>query len=217
MIPSAFTGPQILDALQRGRASLIIGVPRLYEAMVAGLHDRLGRQGRRPLAVPRPARLQHRPAVADRLAARHRRAAAAAPADRPDLRMVVSGGAALKPEVGWQLEGLAGMVATGYGLTETSALLTINRPGNRRFDTAGHPVPGVEQCIDGGAAPPGKSETEGRRRARCSPRGQGVFAGYLDLPEQAAEALPKAAGSAPATSASSTMRAICIWSAGARR
>lgn len=190
VIPSAFTGPQILDALQRGRASLIIGVPRLYEAMIAGLHDRLGKQGRLARSVL-GGLLAFSIALRRRTGWRlgtiplrplRRRIA-------PDLRMVVSGGAALKPEVGWQLEGLGWLVATGYGLTETSALLTINRPGNRRFDTAGHPVPGVELRIDPDAAPPGKSEAEGVTAGEVLARGPGVFAGYLDLPEQTAQAL----------------------------
>ena len=41
VIPSAFTGPQVLEALQRGRATLLIGVPRLYEALVSGLESRV--------------------------------------------------------------------------------------------------------------------------------------------------------------------------------
>ena len=145
VIPSAFTGPQILDALQRGRASLIIGVPRLYEAMIAGLQARLQKQGRLTGAV-------FKALFAFSIALRRRTGwrlgtIPMRPLRRriaPDLRLVVSGGAALKPEVGWQLEGLGWLVATGYGLTETAALLTINRPGNRRFETAGHPVPGVD-------------------------------------------------------------------------
>ena len=78
----------------------------------------------------------------------------------PDLRIVVSGGAALKPEVGWKLEGLGWLVATGYGLTETAPLLTISRPGNLRFDTAGHPVPGVDLRIDREAAPHGVQDKQ---------------------------------------------------------
>ena len=78
-------------------------------------------------------------------------------------------------------------MATGYGLAETAALLTINRPGNRRFETAGHPVPGVALHIDREAAPPGMRE--GQDTGEVLAQGPGVFAGYLDLPEQTAQAL----------------------------
>ena len=46
VIPSAFTGPQLVMALQRGRPTLLIGVPRLYEALISGLEARLQKRGR---------------------------------------------------------------------------------------------------------------------------------------------------------------------------
>ena len=55
----------------------------------------------------------------------------------------------------WKLEGLGWLVATGYGLTETAPLLTINLPDSLRFETAGEVVRGVELRIDTSAAPEG--------------------------------------------------------------
>ena len=46
----------------------------------------------------------------------------------PSLRVLASGGAALDPELAWKLEALGWRVAVGYGLTETSPLLTLNPP-----------------------------------------------------------------------------------------
>ena len=156
IIPSAFTGSQVLQAMQRGRATLIIGVPRLYEALIAGLDARLKQLGR----LPRISQAGFCNSASWRVAAfgiRLGRVLMAPLRGRmaPDLRMVVSGGAALNPEVAWKLEGLGWLVATGYGLTETAPLLTINLPDSLRFETAGEVVRGVELRIDTSAAPEG--------------------------------------------------------------
>ena len=187
VIPSAFTGPQLVMALQRGRPTLLIGVPRLYEALISGLEARLQKRGwfsRTVLAGLLGFSIAVRRRTGLRLGSLpmsplRRRIA-------PDLRIVVSGGAALKPEVGWKLEGLGWLVATGYGLTETAPLLTINRPGNLRFDTAGHPVTGVELRIDREAAPQGVRNEQDTGEVLA--HGPGVFSGYHNLPEQTAEA-----------------------------
>jgi long-chain acyl-CoA synthetase len=187
VIPSAFTGPQILEALQRGRVTLLIGVPRLYEALVSGLEARIEKQGRFAktffecllgLSILVRRRTGFR---LGSLAMRPLRRRIA-----PDLRIVVSGGAALKGDVGWRLEGLGWLLSTGYGLTETAPMLTINQPGNLRFETAGHPVPEVELRIDKEAAPRGAHE--GHDAGEVLARGPGVFSGYLNLPDKTAEA-----------------------------
>ena len=60
------------------------------------------------------------------------------------LRLAVAGGAAL-PEYIWRLFVAIGLpVIQGYGLTETSPVLSVNREGNNRGDTVGPPVDDVE-------------------------------------------------------------------------
>ena len=182
VLPDGFTGTRILAALQRGEATLMIGVPRLYDALVDGIVNQMRRQGRVAAALFRVllglARL-----LRQRFGWRTGKVLFA-PIHRrfgPSLRTVVSGGAALKPEIAWTLEALGWQVGTGYGLTETSPMLTINPPGEARFETAGRPAPGVELRIDRGE---GKEGSPGEVLAR----GPGVFAGYHGLPEKTKEA-----------------------------
>ena len=58
------------------------------------------------------------------------------------LRMAVSAAAALAPEVAEFVEDIGVVVLEAYGLTETSACATINRPGNRRIGSVRQANPG---------------------------------------------------------------------------
>lgn len=60
------------------------------------------------------------------------------------LKFCVSGGAALSRTIKETLLARGMLVLEGYGLTETSPTLTINRPDAHRFDSVGKPLPCVE-------------------------------------------------------------------------
>lgn len=175
VLPFALTGPQVRRALVETRASVVIGVPRLYAALGDGLERRLAAQGplRRALAHATLHVLtwlrQHLGWRLPRrlLAPLHRRLGGR-------LRLLASGGAALDPRLAWRFEALGFDVATGYGLTETAPLLTLNAPGRARFETAGRALPGVEiRSNDAG---------------EVLVRGPAVFTGYRNLPEKTEEA-----------------------------
>ena len=60
------------------------------------------------------------------------------------LRFCLSGGAGLKREVKELFYACGLLIIEGYGLTECSPTLTLNRPGAFRFDSVGQPFPSVE-------------------------------------------------------------------------
>src|SRR5512137_2925005 len=63
------------------------------------------------------------------------------------MRFFVSGGAALAREFGEFFEAVGLKIIEGYGLTESSPVITANRLEAYRFGSVGHPIPGVEVCI----------------------------------------------------------------------
>jgi long-chain acyl-CoA synthetase len=90
------------------------------------------------------------------------------------LRFCLSGGAGLKMEIKQALLEAGVLVIEGYGLTETSPTLTLNRPRDYRFDSVGKPVASVELRL----ADDGEIEA----------RGPSVFGGYHDDPAATAAA-----------------------------
>ncbi|MDP3581350.1 MAG: AMP-binding protein, partial [Ignavibacteria bacterium] len=60
------------------------------------------------------------------------------------LRFFISGGAALSRELGLFFEAVGILVIEGYGLTESSPVLSCNRVNDYKFGTVGKPYPGVE-------------------------------------------------------------------------
>lgn len=186
VIPHALTGPQLIRAVREGWVSVIIGVPRLYAALFEGIAARGARTGRFGNAIFqfmfRLSRVVRR-RVGLRLGKYllyplHRQVGT-------QLRVLASGGAALDPELAWNLEALGWQVAVGYGLTETAPLLTIDPPGRARPDTVGRSVPEVELRIDRQGAP---AQGEGGDEGEIQVRGPNVFSGYRNQHEKTREA-----------------------------
>lgn len=63
------------------------------------------------------------------------------------LMWAMSGGAPLPPQVGAAYHAAGVPLLQGYGLTETSPVLTVNRPDDYRNESAGKAIPGVELKI----------------------------------------------------------------------
>ena len=64
-----------------------------------------------------------------------------------NVRYAVSGGAALGERLGHFFNGIGVLILEGYGLTETTAPATVNRPDAFKIDTVGKPLPGTSVKI----------------------------------------------------------------------
>jgi long-chain acyl-CoA synthetase len=91
------------------------------------------------------------------------------------MRFFVSGGAALGKEFGEFFEAVGITIIEGYGLTESSPVISVNHLGNHKFGSVGPPVPGVEVRI----APDGE----------ILARGPNIMKGYWNNPEATAQAV----------------------------
>ena len=118
-------------------------------------------------------------------------------------RYAVSGGAPLGDRLGHFYRGIGLTVLEGYGLTETTAALTVNRPDALKIGTVGQPLPGTEVRV----AEDGELLFRG---GRCSPA-----TGRTRRPPPRSSSAT--AGSTPATSARSTRRASSGSPVGRRR
>lgn len=140
------------------RPTLLTAVPRLCDTMhqrillaarkAGGIQEWLFNQtlalGRQAQERPGSLSLWQRPldALVDRLVRRKVRARFGG-----RLQALVSGGAALNPEVGTFLTALGVPVLQGYGQTEASPVVACNPPERPRMETVGPPLKGVEVRI----------------------------------------------------------------------
>ncbi len=80
-----------------------------------------------------------------------------------NLKLAISGGAALCPEIARVFIGLGVPIFQGYGLTEASPVVTVNRPDSNVPASIGQALPGVEVRI--------AENDELLTRSRCVMRG----------------------------------------------
>ena len=171
------------------RPTVVAAVPRLYEKIYARAlesavrRSALGRSiffwAKRVAERAADLRLANQPipwwlrfqrSVADRLVFRKIRARVGG-----RLKFFLSGGAPLSPEIARFFYAAGLPILEGYGLTETSPVITVNTLERIRFGTVGQAIPGVELKI----APDGEILT----------RGPHVMKGYFGKPVETAEAI----------------------------
>ncbi|MFG2923237.1 AMP-dependent synthetase/ligase [Streptomyces sp. NPDC048305] len=142
---------KVIENLQTVRPTVMAAVPRIFEK----IHAAIVSQTARSAEAPAPQLV--RAAFGGR------------------LRIAVSGSAALDPGITSFFVDAGVPVLEGYGLTETAAGSTVNRPDAVRVGTVGTPYPGTEiRVADDG---------------EILLRGPSVMRGYHRLPEQTAEVL----------------------------
>ncbi|NJP90694.1 long-chain fatty acid--CoA ligase [Nonomuraea sp. FMUSA5-5] len=140
--------------LQDFKPTFLLGVPRVFEKVYNSAEQKAisGGKGKifaRAVDVAvawskaestggAPLGLRLRRAVFDRLVYSKLRAATGG-----RLSAAVCGGSALGERLGHFFRGVGIEVFEGYGLTETSAPLSVNMPGANKIGTVGKPLPGI--------------------------------------------------------------------------
>lgn len=152
----------ILHTLKTARITVIIGVPRLYETIIRGIRAKINQS-----AVARMffsvAKKGKSPAISKLLfGSVHRKFGG-------KVKYLISGGAALDATIASDFQTMGFEILEGYGMTETSPMISFSHPGKARPGSAGFVLPGVAvQVMDG----------------EICVQGPNVMQGYYNRPEE---------------------------------
>jgi long-chain acyl-CoA synthetase len=149
----------LLEDLEEFRPTFLLGVPRVFEKIFNTASQRAASDGRgkvfdratdvaiaysRALDVGRPGPvLRAKHAFNERLVYTPLRDSLGG-----ECRHVISGGAPLGERLGHFFRGIGIPVIEGYGLTETTAAVTLNPPDALKIGTVGRPLPGAAVRVD---------------------------------------------------------------------
>jgi long-chain acyl-CoA synthetase len=164
--------------------TIFVGVPRLFEKIYQRIKERAASEGKMKPAIlawavgigkqharfevnhqPVPRLLAFKYGLAERLVFHKWRAGLGG-----RVRLFISGGAALSEEIGYIFAGAGLPIVQGYGLTETSPVISAGTLEDNRIGTVGQPIRNVEVRI----ASDGEIET----------RGPNVMMGYYNKPDE---------------------------------
>ena len=102
------------------------------------------------------------------------------------LHTIIYGGAALDPELIRFFRALGIEVLQGYGITECSPVVSVNRPGNNLVGSVGRPLPccevkldGREICVRGDSVSPGYYKDDTGDLGRLDRKGNLFFEGRI--------------------------------------
>jgi long-chain acyl-CoA synthetase len=180
---------KVSENLQEIKPQFFAAVPRLFEKMRAKVLDKVAgdppakqkifrwalgiAEARLPYRVeqkPMPPGLALKSFIADKLVFSKILARLGG-----NVKYVVSGGAPLSAELAAFFIGAGVEILEGYGLTETSPVIAVNRPDRRRIGTVGPIIPGVEVKI--------------AEDGEILSRGPNVMRGYWNNPEATVQAI----------------------------
>ncbi|MBP7102110.1 MAG: AMP-binding protein [Bacteroidales bacterium] len=163
-IADGLNSEAILHTLNTGKINLIIGVPRLYDTLAKGVLEKINAHFATKSIYKIAALIQNQNFSKFIFKTVHQKFGG-------HLEYLVSGGAALPKATAKIFKTLGFYVLEGYGMTETSPMISFTHPGKWKIGYAGLPLSGIElKTVDG----------------EICVKGPNVMQGYYNRPEETA-------------------------------
>lgn len=168
----------IMENMKEANCTIMLAVPLIYEnihkrimkkARKEGKYDRL----RRMINISRKLKLYNHPAICKRIFK------SVHDATGGHIKLFIAGGAAIDPQVIRDFEAMGFPMIQGYGMTENSPIIALNRDRCSRADAAGFAMPETEIRI---------VDPDGDGMGEIYVKGPSVMLGYYDDPEGNEEA-----------------------------
>jgi len=158
----SMSGPDIMDTLQRGQIAILIGVPRLWQTLYAGIKKKIDASVLTRGLFSLCARVNSVKFSRFIFQTVHKKMGG-------HIKYFVSGGAALDREIALGLQTLGLELLEGYGMTEAAPMIAFTRPGDLVPKCVGKPLSVMECKIENGEV--------------CA-KGPNVMQGYYNRPHE---------------------------------
>ncbi len=157
----------ILKTMQRDKITVLVGVPRLYNLFHRNIMEKINSNKITKILFKISKKINNQKLSRKIFKKVH-------DAFGGNIKYFVSGGAKLDEEIASDLWALGFTILEGYGLTETSPIVSFNRPDKLKLGSAGLPLEDVDvKIVDG----------------EIVVKGRNVMKGYYNKPEATAEVL----------------------------
>lgn len=175
----ALNSREILDGIKKHRITHFISVPLLYDKLYHGILNALNKAPAPKRGIFKMSMTATRTlySMTGANVGKTMFKSMRKKAGLDSIRLMVSGGAPLPPEISMNFSFMGIDFIEGYGLTETSPVLNVNPLEKIKFGSVGPPLHNVEMRIH---------EPDGNGVGEIIVRGPMVTPGYLDNPEETA-------------------------------
>ncbi len=165
----SMSGPDIMDTLQRGKIAIMVGVPRLWQTLYAGIKKKIDANALTRGLFNLCAQVNSVSFSRFIFKTVHKKMGG-------HIKYFVSGGAALDREIALGLQTLGLELLEGYGMTEAAPMIAFTRPGDLVPKCVGLPLTAMECKIVNGEV--------------CA-KGPNVMQGYYNRPHETAAVIDK--------------------------
>lgn len=163
----------LTDNIREFKVTILVGVPAIFEAIYNRVMEAIEKQGKATL-IKKATKVSN---LLLKLGIDVRRKIFKAVLEKlgSNLRLLVSGAAPISPEIIRGFENFGITFLQGYGLTETSPVISVNSLFQNAVGTVGIPLKDIEIAID---------NPDENGMGEILVRGKNVMLGYYENPEE---------------------------------